>query len=141
MTDELKDIFKDLPPSLVSVEDKLKRPFSAPAPYIQHIPRLVDDAQNYFIKICVDEDVLSRDYLNQKINRFGIVGRILDDSGNRILYSIWNRFMCIDEHYREWTQPHYAIYSSKYENESECINNHPIYKAYFRDKKIDEIIK
>ena len=140
MNSELSDIFKDLPPSLGSVEDKLNRPLTvSPVPYIQHIPRLVDDAQNNFIKMCVDKGVLSEKYLSQKIHRFGIVGRILDDSGDVDLYKKWNRFMCIDEEYREWSQPHYAIYSSKYE--IECINSHPIYKAYFRDKKIDEIIK
>ncbi len=135
----MNNIFNILPPALDSIPSSENSIFSE-VPYIQHIPEDVEEAQYNFIKMCVDQGVLSEKFLHQKVHRGGIVGRILDDSGNSDLYKMWWRFMCIDEEYREWTQPHYAYYSSEYK--TVCINStHPILIQYFRDKKIDKIIE
>ena len=37
-----------------------------------------------------------------------IVGRILSDCDHE-LYKAWHRVMCIDDSYREWGQPYFAI--------------------------------
>jgi hypothetical protein len=37
-----------------------------------------------------------------------IVGRILSDCDS-VLYKAWSRVMCMDDKYREWGQPYYAL--------------------------------
>ena len=130
--DKIDDIMKGLPPSLSS----LKIPQDIyEINYLQHIPQDVDDIQNKFIEL-VDE-VLGTSYSGKEVHRHGIIGRILDDSGNIELYRTWYRFMCIDEQYREWTQPAFAMTEpSKFI----CVNKSPQLIAYFRDKKLNEIL-
>jgi len=41
-----------------------------------------------------------------------IVGRILSDCDST-LYGAWNRVMCMDDKFREWGQPYYAINPDK----------------------------
>jgi hypothetical protein len=40
--------------------------------------------------------------------RFGIIGRIIDDGGNRHLWGAWSRFMNMDHLGREWGQQFFA---------------------------------
>ena len=58
-----------------------------------------------------------RGFLSRK-NRFlknpfsfrnSIIGRYLDDAGTNAVYSAWYRFMSMDDLYREWGQPYYAL--------------------------------
>src|ERR1019366_557689 len=78
-------------------------------PYIQHIPRKVEYAQDQFLKLC--DDVMGTRLSYTKVDRQGNIGRIIDESRHRFpfsddLYTHWYRFMCIDDHYREWCQPY-----------------------------------
>lgn len=111
-------------------------------PYIQHIPEQVEFVQSEFLKLCA-EVLGSGYYTDGKAHRQGIVGRYLDDSGNKILYSTWYRFMCIDDNYREWCQPFYAINYKNYKiKECCCVNDkYPELVSHFRDGKIDVILK
>lgn len=120
-------------------------------PFIQRIPEVVENTQSEFLKLC--GEILKSDiYIKGKIHRQGIIGRYLDDSGNVELYRTWNRFMCIDESYREWKQPYFTMVIRtkrsrfsvvKYsELNSICINaEYPELVSYFRDKKISTIIQ
>ena len=40
--------------------------------------------------------------------RFGIIGRIIDDSGSAHVWSAWSRFMNMDHFGREWGQSYFA---------------------------------
>ena len=107
-------------------------------PYIQHIPSEINRIQRQFLDICFD--VLKSDiYKSEHITRQGVIGRYLDDSGNKPLYTCWYRFMCIDEKYREWLQPYYAINHSQYKIEecSKINDKYPELTSYFRNLKID----
>jgi hypothetical protein len=133
LQDRIDEIMKGLPPSLSS----LKIPQDLyELNYLQHLPQDVDDVQNKFIEL-VDE-VLGTSYSGKEVHRHGIVGRFLDDSGNNDLYRAWYRFMCIDTQYREWTQPAFAMTEpSKFV----CVNkDNPKLIAYFRDKKLEQIL-
>jgi len=133
LQDRIDEIMKGLPPSLSS----LKIPQDLyELNYLQHLPQDVDDVQNKFIEL-VDE-VLGTSYSGKEVHRHGIVGRVLDDSGNNDLYRAWYRFMCIDTQYREWTQPAFAMTEpSKFV----CVNkDNPKLIAYFRDKKLEQIL-
>jgi len=132
------DIMSGLPKSLV----KLKADREYLMPYMQHVPEEVERIQSEFLELCADV-LKSNYYTDGKVHRQGIVGRFLDDSGNHILYSTWYRFMCIDDHYREWCQPYYAINYKQFKtDECTCINDkYPDLVTYFRDKKIDVVLK
>ena len=109
-------------------------------PYIQHTPDSVEKTQADFLKIC-DEVLKSDYYTTGKIHRQGIIGRYLDDCGVSELYSTWTRFMCIDEQYREWSQPYYAHPDKVKESDMLCINTlEPELISYFRDKKLEQIL-
>jgi hypothetical protein len=38
-----------------------------------------------------------------------LIGRFIDDSAPRPLYSAWYRIMCTDQRFREWGQPFFAL--------------------------------
>lgn len=143
---EIKRIMSILPPSYGKLMDsgqihELNQTHGIEATYIQHIPEDVEKAQSEFMILC--SSVLKSDYYTKgKIHRQGIVGRFLDDSGNKILYKSWYRFMCIDDMYREWEQPYYATNFEKYKgNNVMCINNMiPEILSYYRDRKINIVI-
>lgn len=42
-----------------------------------------------------------------------LIGRYIDDSGNRPIRAAWSRILCTDQHFREWSQPYYAIQADK----------------------------
>ncbi len=118
-------------------------------PYIQHIPEEFEKTQTEFIKICID--VLKHDHgfvslcemalTEDKIYRQGIIGRYLEDCGVNELYLTWNRFMCTDEKYREWEQPYFVNSEPDHRNII-CLNQiEPELIKYFRDKKIDNLLK
>jgi len=145
---KLEKIFSYLPPSLDKVKNNLSENghkiglISEYEPYIQHIPEMVEEAQRSFIELCVQEGILDKKFLSGKVHRQGIICRYLDDSVSGI-YKYWNRFMCIDEKYREWEQPYYAI---NFEKEGKdfhgcCINTmSPELISFFRDQKINEVL-
>ena len=112
-------------------------------PFVNHIPSDVEKTQSEFLKICAD--VLGGDIWisPHKAHHQGYIGRYLDHSGNTTLYRGWYRFMCIDENYCEWLEPYYAINHKEYNIEKCCCVNNLMseYIEYFRDKKIDLIIK
>lgn len=135
---EIINIVMDkLPPSTEKVLMNKSYGYKA-TPYIQHIPEEVEKAQKEFLEIC--SQVLNTDYYTKgKVHRQGIVGRYLDDCGIKELYQTWGRFRCIDEEYREWTQPYYANNTNP---DMICINNDdPELISYFRDKKINKILE
>jgi len=133
MKDRINEIMKVLPPSFRDLG--ISNDSSCPS-YIQHIAEDVEEAQRLFIEL-VDE-VLGTKYSGKEIHRRGIIGRIIDDSGNRELYQAWNRFVCIDDKYREWEQPYYAMNEQA---KSICVNKtNPKIIAYLRDRKLDQIL-
>jgi hypothetical protein len=137
----LSEILDMLPPSISQLEEELgtNQAFDSEV-FIQHLPQVVEEAQHEFIKYCVEEGVLSENFLNGKVSRQGIVGRYLDDGQNRKLYSVWYRFMCIDDNYKEWNQPYYAMNFEKYKNSGVSLNNHPRIKQFYRELKINNIL-
>lgn len=129
----IDEIMKVLPPSFRDLD--ISNDSSCPS-YIQHIAKDVEEAQRNFIKL-VDE-VLGTKYSGSEVHRRGIIGRIIDDSGNKELYKGWHRFVCIDDKYREWEQPYYAINEQP---KSICVNKkNPRIIAYLRDRKLEEIL-
>jgi hypothetical protein len=133
---DLGKILSQLPPSL----DKLGFSSANNEIYLQHIPEAVDLAQSQFIQYCVDNGYLPKEFLEKKVHRQGIVGRYLDDSKSE-LSKIWYRFYCIDEKYREWEQPYYAINYAKHEDGAICVNKQsPLVIQYFREKNIDLLL-
>lgn len=133
MKSRIDEIMKILPPNFRELG--ISNDPGCPS-YIQHIAEDVEEAQNLFIQL-VDE-TLGTNYSGKEIHRRGIIGRIIDDSGNKELYESWNRFMRIDDKYREWEQPYYAIHE---QSKSICVNKtNPKIIAYLRDKKLDKIL-
>jgi hypothetical protein len=148
--EKVEKLFIYLPPSLDSVKGELYENGkkiglkTGYEPYIQHIPEVIEEAQQVFIDLCVQEKILDDSFLKGKVHRQGIIGRYLDDSGSGA-YKYWNRFMCIDEKYREWEQPYYAINAEKEDMglyfEGVCINNlSPELITFFRDQKIKKVL-
>ena len=145
---DTEKIFSYLPPSLDKVKDNLSENGqkiglkTGYEPYIQHTPEVVEEVQAAFIQLCVKSGILPEKFLEGKVHRQGIIGRYLDDSGSGS-YKHWYRFMCIDEKYREWEQPYYAINSEKEGKDFEgvCINNlSPDLISFFRDQKIKTVL-
>jgi hypothetical protein len=138
---DLERIISMLPPSVSDLENDLEDGrYFKDVVFIQHIPDIVEKAQVEFIKICVDRGVLSKEFLDGKVSRQGIVGRYLDDSNHKDLYSLWYRFMCIDDDYKEWSQPYYAINFENYKDTGYSLNDNSKVKQYFRDLKISEVL-
>jgi len=146
--ENLENLFNLLPPSLNSVKDNLSENGQKVGlktgyePYIQHIPEMIEEAQNTFIELCVQKGILDKKFLDGKVHRQGIIGRYLDDSGT-LAYKYWYRFMCIDEKYREWEQPYYAINTDIEGKDFHgvCINNlTPELISFFRDQKIKTVL-
>ncbi len=108
-------------------------------PYIQHIPEKVEEAQSKFLNIC-RENIKHGFFNSEKIHRQGPIGRIIE--GNDVLYKCWNRFMCIDEIYREWTQPYFAFNFQKYtDKNSICVNKYyPEIVIFYRNSKLESIL-
>lgn len=148
-TQILEKIFSYLPPSLDKVKDKLYKNGDEVGlktgyePYIQHTPDVVEEVQSAFIELCVKEGVLPEKFLHGKVHRQGIIGRYLDDSGSGT-YKYWYRFMCIDEKYREWEQPYYAINTDKEGKDFTGVNINtlsPELISFFREQKINEVLR
>lgn len=113
--------------------------------FIQHIDDDVESAQSEFIRYCVKIGMLPDKFLNagtHLTHRQGIIGRYLDDSNHQI-NSIWIRFMCIDDMYREWSQPYYAFNYNDFWSVQPCycVNNYPEIVQFYRDRKINKILK
>jgi len=112
--------------------------------FIQHISTDIEEVQNRFIHYCVSQKVLPEKFLAvTNISRQGIIGRYLDDCGNNEISKTWTRFMCIDDHYREWEQPYFAINYGKFWNVQPCycLNSRPELVQFFRNSKINKILK
>jgi hypothetical protein len=141
--EKLKKLFSYLPPSINDVRGNLYENGNGfNDPYIQHTPEIVEEVQAAFIELCVQEGVLPEKFLQGKVHRQSIIGRYLDDS-NSIFYKHWYRFMCIDEKYREWQQPYFAINIEKEGKDFHglCINTlSPELIEFFRDQKINEVL-
>lgn len=144
---KIDKIFSQLPPMIDDfVIDSEHHTFSTGQFYIQHIPEILEKAQREFLELCY-QITENKIYLSEKVHRQGIVGRYLDDSGIKILYHNWHRFMCIDEQYREWGQPYFAINQNEQEKakDKQSLNLLlPELRQYFlnhmRDEKLNEIL-
>lgn len=140
LEDKIKEIMSILPPSINYIDSVLVSTTADdryPRRYIQHIPEDVELAQKLFIELVNSE--LKTDFSTENINRLGILGRYIDDSGNSLLYNTWSRFMCIDNDYNEWEQPSYAKHTPK--NKISLNKTNPIIKSFYRDRLIDKLIK
>jgi len=73
--------------------------------YIPHKPADVENAKNQLL-------VLARS-MGIDAQGFGILGRYLDDSGNKAMYSAWGRLFNCDSQGREWGQGYYAYNPNK----------------------------
>ena len=136
MTEDIQKVMSILPPQYSEVIKTVVD--IADTYYIQHFKNDVDKAQTEFLKICDNE--LGTDYHTKEVHRFGMVGRVLSDSGGD-LYKTWNRFMCIDDEYREWEQPYYAMNAEKHVQKAMCLNEiSPLLIQHFRDTKIKNIL-
>lgn len=75
--------------------------------YVQHTYRAV-------ARFILDVDGWLEEFASERIVRSwredprGLVGRLLDDSGDHIGYGFNYRLACIDGANREWGQPYYA---------------------------------
>jgi len=129
----IEEIMKVLPPSFEELG--ISNDPSNPS-YIQLVKEDVEEAQKNFITL-VDE-VLGTNYSGEEVHRRGYIGRIIDDSGNKDLNKTWNRFMCIDDNYKEWQQPYYAFNEQA---KSICVNKtNPKIISYLRDMKLEKIL-
>lgn len=45
-----------------------------------------------------------------------MIGRFIDDGCPRPVYRAWSRLMCVDQEYREWGQPYYALHPDQAEH-------------------------
>lgn len=137
MTQRIEDVLSILPPKY-DVIIKTIQTKDGEVYFIQHFKDDVDKAQVEFLKLCDEE--LGTDYHNKEVHRLGIVGRILSDHGGD-LYKYWNRFMCIDENFREWEQPYYVMNVDLYKDKAVCVNEmSPLLIQHFRDTKIKNIL-
>lgn len=136
LEDKIKEIMSILPPSISFLDSTTDGDDQYPL-YIQHIPEDVELAQKLFIELVNSE--LKTDFSTENINRLGILGRYIDDSGNSLLYNTWSRFMCIDNDYNEWEQPFYAINTPN--NKISLNKTNTIIKSFYRDRLIDKVIK
>lgn len=96
--------------------------FSNGEDYLQHDSEIIKKAMIDLLKI----SDISKEYWNEPefLNspfdcRFGIIGRIIGDSDSPI-HSLWFRFMCMDDNYREYGQPYYALHPEK--STGICLN-------------------
>lgn len=145
---EISKVMSQLPPMIDDfIIDSEHYTFSSGDYYIQHVPHIVDKAQREFLDIC-HQVTGSKIYLSETVHRQGIIGQYLDDSGDNRLYKNWYRFMCIDEHYREWGQPYFAINQNEQEKaKSKSALNlllpelRDYFLVYQRDEKIKEVLK
>lgn len=88
------------------------RPDSNGDSYIQ---RTTDQVSRYIVAAgdWIEEHIGEGVAARWRENPRGIVGRFLDDSGNREAYGLGYRINCIDSRNREWGQPYYASKSNK----------------------------
>lgn len=135
---KIDEILKILPSRLIFDDDNIPE-YS----FIQHIPEDVEIAQSEFLQYCVSEGVLPSSFLKGDVHRQGIVGRYLDDCGKIHISNVWYRFMCIDDMYREWQQPYFAINYGKLCNVQPCysLNSNPILVQFYRDRNINRVLK
>ena len=76
-------------------------------------------------------------YEPEKIHPMGIVGKIIDNTGNKFLICRWGKLCRIDETGKEWGSSYYAINPPKGEN----INLTFIINPIFRKQKIKKILE
>ena len=129
----IKEIMSILP---TRVHDK---PMYEEFCYIQHIPEDVELAQTQFIKYCVDVGVLPDRFLDN-IHRQGIIGRYLESCGNSEVEKTWNRFMCIDNKFREWSSTYNSFNPINIiTKEFRSLNSDPDIVQFFRNRSINKI--
>ncbi len=90
--------------------------------YLQHEKDVIDKAMVDLLKVSdIDKEYWDKpQFLDNPFScRFGIIGRVIDDSRSAI-NSLWYRFMCMDENYREYGQCYYATHQS--ESTGGCLN-------------------
>lgn len=81
--------------------------------YIQQKESSVVSAMIKTIKLLdIPEDIKDKALQSPFKSRFGIIDRYLDDC-DLLHRKIWYRFMCIDDQYREWGQPYFAMNPDK----------------------------
>lgn len=76
--------------------------------------------QREVIRLALQYGVLPTDNANVEFgliaNRpvgLSLIGRYLDEGGNRALNKAWWRLMCMDRQFREYEQPYHAIQADK----------------------------
>ncbi len=84
--------------------------FSNGEGYLQHDADIVNKAIIDLVKLeeCLEKYLDDHNFLEHPFTyRNSIIGRIIDDSDSPIK-SLWYRFMCMDETYKEYGQGYYA---------------------------------
>ena len=85
--------------------------------YVQQDATTVNQVMKQLVKLA--EPIIGKDPKWQPVlddpfkYRWGIIGRYLDDCGNRNLYRAWGRFMNMDDQYREWGQGYFAMHPNE----------------------------
>ena len=83
--------------------------------YVKHDKAKLRNAQIQLLEIC--KEYIDHKWIQQTIDdetvHSSYVGRLLDDYGIRPLNDAWFRFSCVDNQYREWGQPYFAINPDK----------------------------
>jgi len=156
--DEVNKLLLNLPPRVSDIDFyKTKSNFSTIC-YIQHIPCIVDEVFDKFVKLLILENIIpKRDYNSNFFSeKYSIIGRYIDDiKYDYDLTRHWYRYCCIDNNYCEWEQPYlvklansnpieeFESIRSNYGQITKIINinNSPDVIEYFRNFKIQEILK
>lgn len=109
LAEKIKDIMSALP-SRPSNTD-----FSNGRGYIQHQKTAFNKAKKELIDIVADWFGVKhlKKEKPENVHPMCIIGRYIDDSGNRAMNSAWYRIQCTDSQYREWGQPYYAAHPKK----------------------------
>jgi hypothetical protein len=79
--------------------------------YIQHNPQTVELVKNALIDMWQGEENFKLESRAHPA-RYSILGRIFSEC-NSPLAVPWQRLCCIDDHYREWGQPFFALHPDK----------------------------
>lgn len=90
--------------------------------FIQHDRKNLIRVRRNLLEIC--KEYIDHNWIHQTIDNETVdpswVARLLGDYNIRPLCKAWNRFYCIDNKYREWGQPYFAL--NPEEGINKCLN-------------------